>query len=61
MGAFNDWVRGSYLAEPNNRSVVDVAYHIMTGSAYLYRLQNLKLQGISLPAKYWDYRPQKTG
>lgn len=57
MGAFNDWVRGSHLAEPNNRSVVDVAHHIMTGSAYLYRLQNLKLQGISLPAKYWDYRP----
>ena len=59
MGAFNDWVRGSYLAEPNNRSVVDVANHIMTGSAYLYRLQNLKLQGISLPAKYWNYQPKK--
>lgn len=58
MGAFNDWVRGSYLAEPKNRSVVDIAHHIMTGSAYLYRLQNLKLQGILMPAEYWNYRPQ---
>ena len=58
MGAFNSWVKNSYLAESNNRSVVDIVHHIMTGSAYLYRLQNLKLQGISLPAKYWNYRPQ---
>ena len=57
MGAFNSWVKNSYLAEPKNRSVVDIAHHIMTGSAYLYRLQNLKLQGISIPAKYWNYRP----
>ena len=58
MGAFNDWVRGSYLAEPSNRRVVDLAEHLMTGSAYLYRMQNLKLQGISMPAEYWNYRPK---
>lgn len=57
IGAFNNWVKGSYLAEPNNRRVVDVADHIMTGAAYLYRLQNLKLQGISMPVEYWQYRP----
>ncbi|MDJ0593046.1 MAG: PfaD family polyunsaturated fatty acid/polyketide biosynthesis protein [Pleurocapsa sp. MO_226.B13] len=55
MGAFNNWVKDSYLAEPNNRSVVDIGHHIMNGSAYLYRLQNLKLQGISMSAKYWNY------
>ena len=58
MGAFNNWVKDSYLAEPNNRKVVDLAHHIMIGAAYLYRLQHLKLQGISLPAKYWNYRPE---
>jgi len=57
MGAFNDWVRGSYLVEPNNRRVVDVAHHIMTGAAFLYRLHNLKLQGVSLPISYWNYSP----
>lgn len=59
MGAFNNWVQGSYLAEQNNRRVVDIAYHLMTGAAYLYRLQNLKLQGIWIPAQYWQYYPKK--
>ena len=56
MGAFNDWVRGTYLAEPSNRRVVDIAEHLIIGAAYLYRMQNLKLQGISMPAEYWNYR-----
>lgn len=57
IGAFNEWVKGSYLAEPNARRVVDVAYHIMNGAAYLYRLQSLKLQGLQLPDNYRYYRP----
>jgi trans-AT polyketide synthase, acyltransferase and oxidoreductase domains len=57
MGSFNDWVRGSYLAESQNRRVADVAEHIMTGAAFLYRLQNLTLQGLHLPAVYRQYNP----
>ncbi len=57
MGSFNDWVRGSYLAEPQNRRVVDVADHIMTGAVFLYRLQNFTLQGLHLPATYRQYYP----
>jgi len=57
MGAFNDWVRGSYLHDPNNRHVVDVAHHIMNGAAFLYRLNNLKLQGLSMPASLSHYSP----
>jgi PfaD family protein len=57
IGAFNSWVRDSYLAEPNARRVVNVAHHIMTGAAYLYRLQSLKLQGLQMPAHYGYYRP----
>jgi len=59
MGAFNNWVKNSYLAQPSNRKVSDIAHHLMRGSAYLYRLQNLKLQGIILPATYWHYYPIK--
>lgn len=58
MGAFNDWTKGSYLAYPSNRHVVDIAYHIMTGAAFLYRLQNLKLQRLWLPTSYWNYLPK---
>ena len=59
MGAFNNWVRGSYLAEPSNRIVVDVARNIMTGAAYSYRLQNLNLQNIYLPDRDYQYSPKK--
>jgi PfaD family protein len=58
MGAFNDWVRGSYLAEPQHRRVVDVANQMMTGAAFLYRLQSLQMQGVQLPAACWQYRPE---
>jgi trans-AT polyketide synthase, acyltransferase and oxidoreductase domains len=57
MGAFNDWVRGSYLADPQNRRVGDVAEHIITGAAFLYRLQNLTFQGLHLPSAYRQYYP----
>ncbi|MBV6625861.1 MAG: PfaD family polyunsaturated fatty acid/polyketide biosynthesis protein [Rivularia sp. (in: Bacteria)] len=56
MGAFNNWVKDTYLAQPQNRHVVDIAQHIMTGAAYLYRLQTLKLQGIELPQHFAQYR-----
>ncbi|NMG05896.1 PfaD family polyunsaturated fatty acid/polyketide biosynthesis protein [Brasilonema sp. UFV-L1] len=57
MGSFNDWVRNSYLAEPKNRRVVDVAHHIMTGAAFLYRIQSLKLQGLQISDDYCQYHP----
>lgn len=60
MGGFNDWVRNSYLAEAKNRHVVDVANHIMTGAAYLYRIQTLKIQGLKMPEIYSQYYPAKS-
>jgi hypothetical protein len=48
MGAFNDWVRGSYLETPEHRYVADVAYQMMDGAAYLYRVQSLRLGGVRL-------------
>ncbi len=57
MGSFNDWVRGTYLAEPNNRRVSDVAMQILTGAACQYRLQALKLQGLQIPAELEQYYP----
>jgi trans-AT polyketide synthase, acyltransferase and oxidoreductase domains len=60
MGGFNDWVRNSYLAEPKNRLVVDVANHIMNGSAYLYRIQSLKMQGLQMHDFYTHYFPEKS-
>ncbi|MGJ3246539.1 MAG: PfaD family polyunsaturated fatty acid/polyketide biosynthesis protein [Elainellaceae cyanobacterium] len=57
MGAFNNWVKGSYLADPQNRTVVDVAHHMMIGAAFLHRIQHLTIQGLEIPASCRQYLP----
>ena len=59
MGAFNDWVRGSYLEAPQNRLAVKVAEQVLKGTAYLARLRMLELQGVRLPASLAFYHPQQ--
>ena len=61
MGAFNNWVKGSYLEPVSDRRICDVAHHILTGAAYLYRVQNLKLQGLDLGDFYSQYKPTFRG
>ena len=46
MGAFNEWVKGSYLEQAENRSAADVALQILRGAAYLTRVNLLKAQSI---------------
>ncbi|GAB4527735.1 MAG: PfaD family polyunsaturated fatty acid/polyketide biosynthesis protein [Anaerolineae bacterium] len=58
MGAFNAWVKGTYLQDPANRRVTDVAWQIMNGAAYLFRVQNLKMQGLTFAPVYEMYAPQ---
>ena len=57
MGAFNDWTRGTYLADYSRRRVVDVALHLLTGCAYLWRVQLLKIEGLGLPPELESYYP----
>src|SRR6185436_9990001 len=42
MGAFNRWVAGSFLAEPKNRSVVQIALNLLEGAAVVTRAQQLR-------------------
>ncbi|MBW4672573.1 MAG: PfaD family polyunsaturated fatty acid/polyketide biosynthesis protein [Desmonostoc geniculatum HA4340-LM1] len=60
MGSFNDWVRGTYLSDLNNRRVVDVAEQMMTGAAFLYRIQSLKIQGLQVSDYYSQYHPVRS-
>lgn len=59
MGAFNDWVRGSYLEEPENRKTTDVSLQILQGAAYLYRINSLESQGIRFSQPIRQYIPKK--
>jgi PfaD family protein len=49
MGAFNEWVSGSFLQAPEQRTVATVARNILYGAAFLTRANILRYQGISLP------------
>jgi trans-AT polyketide synthase/acyltransferase/oxidoreductase domain-containing protein len=57
MGAFNAWVKGSFLEKPSNRRVVDIAENLMQGAAYLFRLQQMKTQGIHFPSPLFHFTP----
>ncbi len=48
MGAFNEWVKGSFLESPARRQVATVAWNILFGAAVLMRVNQLKLQGVTL-------------
>ena len=49
MGAFNQWVKGSFLESAQNRKVVVVALNRLLGAAIVTRRQCLRQQGIILP------------
>ena len=49
MGAFNEWVKGSFLEPPENRQTVTVAMNLLYGAAVISRLNALKNQGLDLP------------
>jgi len=57
MGAFNSWVKDTYLADYTQRKAVDVALHLLKGAAYLERVNQLKLQGVSLSTQLSRYIP----
>ncbi len=43
MGAFNDWVRGTSLEQPENRHVAEIGKLLMDEAAVLYRLHRYHL------------------
>ncbi len=49
IGAFNQWVKDSFLESAHNRQVVVIALNILLGAAIVTRRQWLRQQGIFLP------------
>jgi hypothetical protein len=61
MGAFNDWVRGSFLEEQANRGVVQIALNLLEGAAVLARAQQLRAAGVAVPAEAFAFAPRLLG
>ncbi len=59
MGAFNDWVNGSFLEAPENRTVVQVARNLLEGAAYVTRGLQLRSYGVPVPASALNFRPRE--
>jgi len=58
MGAFNEWVKGSFLAEKENRETATVALNLLYGACVVTRAASLRNQGISLPPGTESFSPQ---
>ncbi len=59
LGAFNSWVKDTYLEEYTQRKSVDVAVHLLKGAAYLQRINQLKLQGVHFSPEMANYTPAR--
>ncbi len=58
MGAFNEWVRGSFLEDRARRRVADIAANILVGAAVLTRLHILRCQGIAVDPRAAAFAPR---
>lgn len=58
MGAFNAWVKGSFLEPVQNRTVDQIALNLLEGAAIVTRAHQLRTFGVPVPASAFGYRPQ---
>ena len=59
MGAFNEWVKGSFLENWEHRRVVTVALNILYWTAVLMRANSLRGQGVWFPSDWLPLRPME--
>jgi PfaD family protein len=59
MGAFNAWAAGSFLASPEQRSVVQIARNLLEGAAVLTRAHQLRTYGVPVPAAAFEFKPRR--
>ena len=58
MGAFNSWVRNSFLEAPERREVVQVALNLLEGAAQITRAQQARTCGVPVPTNAFHYKPR---
>jgi PfaD family protein len=59
MGAFNAWVRGSFLEDPAERTAGQIALNLLEGAAVIGRAHALRTSGVAVPAEAFLYRPRR--
>ncbi|MCX5793876.1 MAG: PfaD family polyunsaturated fatty acid/polyketide biosynthesis protein [Elusimicrobia bacterium] len=59
MGAFNEWARGSFLEDPEERRVAVIGLNLLAGAAYLTRVHSLRCQGVSFAPAMAAFTPRR--
>jgi trans-AT polyketide synthase/acyltransferase/oxidoreductase domain-containing protein len=57
MGAFNQWVKGTFLEAVENRTVKQVALNLLEGAARITKAYQLKTYGVSISEEAFAYSP----
>ncbi|MEN0061782.1 MAG: PfaD family polyunsaturated fatty acid/polyketide biosynthesis protein [Myxococcota bacterium] len=58
MGAFNAWVKGSFLEPAENRTTVQIARNLLEGAATLTRAHQLRAHGVAIPSQAFTFSPR---
>jgi PfaD family protein len=58
MGAFNEWVRGSFLERPEHRTTVQIAKNLLEGACVVTRAHQLRTYGVPVPDAAFRYVPR---
>jgi len=59
MGAFNAWVKGTFLEDPKQRTTVQIALNLLEGAVVVGRATQLRGYGVALPANAaGSFRPR---
>ena len=61
MGAFNAWVRGTFLEPVEDRTVRQIALNLLEGAATVTRAGQLRAAGVAMPVSAFDFRPRPLG
>ncbi len=58
MGAFNDWVKGSFLEPAEARTAAQIARNLLEGAAVITRAQQLRTYGVPVPSEAFHFVPR---
>ena len=59
IGAFNRWTAGSFLAEPGERSVTQIALNLLEGAAVVTRAHQARTFGVAVPPQAFTFVPRR--
>jgi PfaD family protein len=59
MGGFNAWVKDSFLEDPAERTVVQIALNLLEGAAVVTRGHQLRSLGVSVPPEACLFHPRR--